>query len=170
MFPTIEITLMGMKQSIMMALGNHAIAQEKDVAAAIDAAIKNFNIEAYLTDQITQALRSQVKNVVQEAVSGAFWGDPAFHNKIIDQVRAAILEKAFPHRDDPADDRPHPLEDIPADILQKVDAGADALDSLVEDCVSEIASNVNNQGAEAQIRYLREQGFSWKYIREAYGL
>lgn len=65
-----------------------------------------------------------------------------------------------------------PAEEIPAEIQAVINSGAlcdDALDELVHDCVSEIASDINNEGIDSQIRYLREQGFSWKYIREALG-
>lgn len=44
------------------------------------------------------------------------------------------------------------------------------LDDLVHDCFSNMASDVNNSGPEAQIKCLRENGFSWKYILEALGV
>jgi hypothetical protein len=64
-----------------------------------------------------------------------------------------------------------PAEEIPAEIQAIIDSGdhSSDLDMLVHDCVSEIASDINNEGIDSQIRYLREQGFSWKYIREALG-
>ena len=63
-------------------------------------------------------------------------------------------------------------EEIPDDIAKEIHNPlmGSVLDDLVHDAVSQTGSNVNNEGTLAQVRFLRSEGFSWKYIREAFGL
>ena len=63
-------------------------------------------------------------------------------------------------------------ESIPKNLLLIAESPEKegALDDLVHDCFSNMASDVNNGGPEAQITCLRENGFSWKYILEALGV
>jgi len=44
-----------------------------------------------------------------------------------------------------------------------IEAG-EALDGLVHDAASKIASGINNSGIEAQLQFLEEQGFSEEEI------
>lgn len=71
-----------------------------------------------------------------------------------------------------------PKPGIPPDIKNKISSDeenlsaeiSEALDELVHETKGNEAANINNEGTDSQLRYLRNQGVSWNEIREALGL
>lgn len=64
----------------------------------------------------------------------------------------------------------HIPEDVKSRISSDPDKAAEDLDPVVHDVKGDEAAEVNNQGAEGQVEYLKAAGVSWNVIRQALGL
>jgi hypothetical protein len=67
----------------------------------------------------------------------------------------------------PENSRPALPDDWPDELTPEQQ---DALDNLVHDAASQPASRINNDGPDAQLRYLLDQGVGYHHVREEIGL
>lgn len=72
-FPTITITLEGMRQTIQHAFIEHLVEQDLAVQAALKKAIEAFDIEAVIRQEIESQFPYVLRDVIGQALRSAIW-------------------------------------------------------------------------------------------------
>lgn len=91
-FPVVRVELEGMRLTLQTAITEHLAKRDEDIKAALDEAIKAFDVKGEVQRQATQEFRSLLAEVVGSAMRKALWDDTKFRAKITEQVANEVAE------------------------------------------------------------------------------
>lgn len=84
--PIVRIELQGMRQQILHAFSEHMLRLDSDVQAAVDLAIRNFDIKG----EVAKVFEAVAQEQIRDAVRSAMWD--VFRNE---DVKALLRERVL---------------------------------------------------------------------------
>jgi hypothetical protein len=91
-FPIITITLQGMRQTIQHAFTDYLAKQDRDVQAALKAAIDNFDIKAAVAREIDRQFPQIIQSMIGDALRGAIWNNATIRAELTKQLAEQLAE------------------------------------------------------------------------------